>query len=133
MTVIYTFEIFKTLVHMILITHVHWFWYIYIYILIISFYTHNDFEKQLSERVRVHSSPSSAKLEPCFQTNIVSETQRLSHTHRTTERYLYISLTVHHDINQFVITNLMHICGACTIETSWWWTLWCPKHVEVMM
>jgi hypothetical protein len=24
--------------------------------------------------------------------------------------YLYISLTVHHDINQFVITNLMHIC-----------------------
>jgi hypothetical protein len=23
---------------------------------------------------------------------------------------LYISLTVHHDINQFVITNLMHIC-----------------------
>jgi hypothetical protein len=23
---------------------------------------------------------------------------------------LYISLTVHHDINQFVITNLMHMC-----------------------
>jgi hypothetical protein len=22
--------------------------------------------------------------------------------------------------------------GACTIRTSWWWTLWCPKHVEVM-
>jgi hypothetical protein len=25
-------------------------------------------------------------------------------------KYLYISLTVHHDINQFVITKLMHIC-----------------------
>jgi hypothetical protein len=26
------------------------------------------------------------------------------------DRSLCISLTVHHDINQFVITNLMHIC-----------------------
>jgi hypothetical protein len=30
------------------------------------------------------------------------------HTY-TDNSYLYISLTVHHDINQFVIANLMHI------------------------
>jgi hypothetical protein len=29
---------------------------------------------------------------------------------KTNAEFLYISLTVHHDINQFVITNLMHIC-----------------------
>jgi hypothetical protein len=37
---------------------------------------------------------------------------QMSHTKtlKITPTYRYISLIVHHDINQFVITNLMHIC-----------------------
>jgi hypothetical protein len=41
---------------------------------------------------------------------ILHSSIHITDTETTTIRILYISLTVHRDINQFVITNLMHIC-----------------------